>query len=91
MIPFPFPFSWGLLFFPLVALDKITIEENRFITKVYHKVDDFDFEVVSFPLINMSDQITYNLNFILSWLDFLVCSKFNYFDIRSKIYWKFIK
>ena len=27
----------------------ITIEENRFITKIYHKVDDFDFEVVSFP------------------------------------------
>ena len=27
----------------------ITIEENRFITKIYHKVDDFDFEVVRFP------------------------------------------
>ena len=25
----------------------ITIEENRFITKIYHKVDDFDFEVAS--------------------------------------------
>ena len=25
----------------------ITIEENRFITKIYRKVDDFDFEVLS--------------------------------------------
>ena len=35
----------------------ITIEENRFITKIYHKVDDFDFEVVSFPFrtSNISD------------------------------------
>ena len=38
----------------------ITIEENRFITKIYHKVDDFHFEVVSFPFLtsNMSDHIT---------------------------------
>ena len=44
----------------------ITIEENRFITKIY-KVDDIDFVVVSFPLptSNMSDHITYN-SFILS-------------------------
>ena len=26
----------------------ITIEENRFVTKIYHKVDDFDFEVQVF-------------------------------------------
>ena len=40
----------------------ITIEENRFITKIYHKVEDFDLEVVSFPFptSNMSDNITYN-------------------------------
>ena len=32
------------------ALDlDITLEENRFITKIYNKVDDFDFEVASFP------------------------------------------
>ena len=45
----------------------ITLEENRFITKIY-KVDDFDFEVVSFPFptSNMSDHITYrNRNFCL--------------------------
>ena len=37
-------------------LDIIT-EENRFIIKIYHKVDDFDFEVASFPFptSNMSD------------------------------------
>ena len=56
----------------------ITIEENRFITKIYHKVDDFDFEVVSFPFptSNMSDQLVRFSS---------VCSKFNDFDIRSKI------
>ena len=33
-----------------------------FITKIYNNVDDFDFEVVSFPFptSNMSDHITYN-------------------------------
>ena len=45
----------------LLDLD-ITIEENRFITKIYHKVDDFDFKVDSFPFptSNMSDHITCN-------------------------------
>ena len=38
----------------------ITLEENRLITKIYNRVDDFDFEVVSFlfPTSNMSDHIT---------------------------------
>ena len=41
----------------------ITIEENRFITKIYHKADDYDFEVVGFPFptSNMSEHITYKL------------------------------
>ena len=63
----------------------ITIE-NRFITKIYHKVDDFDFEVVSFPFptSNMSDHITYN-SFYSQLVRFSsVCSKFNDFDIRSR-------
>ena len=36
----------------------IAIEENRFITRIYHKVDDFDFEVVSFsfPTSNISNK-----------------------------------
>ena len=64
----------------------ITIEENRFITKIYHKVDDFDFEVVSFPFptSNMSDHITYN-SFYSQLVRFsFVCSKFNDFDIHSR-------
>ena len=64
----------------------ITIEENRFITKIYHTVDDFDFEVVSFPFptSNMSDHITFN-SFYSQLVRFSsVCSKFNDFDIRSR-------
>ena len=64
----------------------ITLEENRFITKIYNKVDDFDFEVVSFPFptSNMSDHITYN-SFYSQLVRFsFVCSKFNDFDIRSR-------
>ena len=55
----------------------MTIEKNRFVTKIYHKVNDFDFEVVSFsfPTSNMSDHITYNSS---------ICSKFNDLDIRSR-------
>ena len=64
----------------------ITIEENRFITKIYHKVDDFDFEEVNFPFPtnNMSDHITYN-SFYSQLVRFSsVCSKFNDFDIHSR-------
>ena len=60
--------------------------ENRFITKIYHKVDDFDFEVVSFPFptSNMSDHITYN-SFYSQLVRFSsVCSRFNDFDIHSR-------
>ena len=45
-----------------------------------------DFEVVSFPFStsNMSDHITYN-SFYSQLVRFSsVCSKFNYFDIRSR-------
>ena len=59
----------------------ITTEENRFNSKIYHKVDDFDFEVpvVSFPFptSNMSDHITYN-SFYSQLVRFSsVCSIFN--------------
>ena len=64
----------------------ITLEENRFSTKIYHMVDDFDFEVVCFPFptSNMSDHITYN-SFYFQLVRFSsVCSKFNDFDVRSR-------
>ena len=67
----------------------ITLEENRFITKIYNKVDDFDFEVVSFPFptSNMSDHITYNsfysqLDFLLSALNLMILI------FVVEIYWK---
>ena len=64
----------------------ITVEEKRFITKIYHKVDNFDFEVVSFPFptSNMSDHIMNN-SFYSQLVKFSsVCSKFNDFNIRSR-------
>ena len=50
----------------------ITLVNNRFCFKVFHKVDIFDFEVISFPFLesNILQYICYN-TFFLSWLDFL--------------------
>ena len=67
----------------------ITIEENRFITKIYNKVDDFDFEVVSFPFptSSMSDHITYNSFY--SRLDFLLSAQnLMILIFVVEIYWK---
>ena len=45
----------------------ITLEENRFITKIYNKVDDFNFEVVSFRSLQVTCQtISLITHFILS-------------------------
>ena len=50
----------------------ITVVNNRFCFKVFHKVDLFDFEVISFPFLesNIPQHICCNI-FFLSWLDFL--------------------
>ena len=50
----------------------ITVVNNSFFFKVFHKVDLFDFEVISFPFLesNIPQYICYN-TFFLSWLDFL--------------------
>ena len=64
----------------------VTIDENRFITKIYYKLDDLDFEVIIFPFLpsNMSDHITCN-SFYSQLVRFsFVCSKFIDFDIRSR-------
>ena len=64
----------------------IHIEGNDFNTKIYHKVDDFDFEVVSFPFpnSNISDSITYN-SFYSQLIRYAsICSKFDSFAARSK-------
>ena len=71
----------------IIILDSdITIYENRFVNKIYHKVDDFDFELVTFPFpkSNILDNITYN-SFYSQLVRFsLVCSKFNDFDIPNR-------
>ena len=70
-------------------LDLDITEENRFITKIYNKVDDFDFEVVSFlfPTSNMSDHITYNSFY--SQLDFLLSAQnLMILIFVVEIYWK---
>ena len=64
---------------------EITIDENRFFTKIYHTVDDFDFEVFSFliPKSTMSDHITCN-SFYHQLVRFSsLCSKFNNFIVPS--------
>ena len=63
----------------------IHIDDGRYVTKVYHKVDDFDFEVVSFPFptSNISDHITYN-SFYSQLVRFsFICSEFTDFANRS--------
>ena len=64
----------------------ITIDENRFITKIYLKVDHFDFEVVSFPFptSNISHHITYSLFYSQLFRFSSVCYKFNDFSFCSR-------
>ena len=65
----------------------ITIDENRFITKIYHKVGDFDF-VVSFPF-PISQTILLITHFILSWLYFHLCAQnLMILIFVVEIYWK---
>ena len=63
----------------------IHINDGRYVTKVYHKVDDFDFEVVSFPFptSSISDHITYN-SFYSQLVRFSsICSEFMDFASRT--------
>ena len=64
----------------------IQIEDNNLNTKIYHKIDDFDFEVVSFPFptSNISDYITYNSFYSQLVRYASICSKFEYFAARCK-------
>ena len=67
----------------------ITIEENRFITKIYHKVDDFDFEIVFHSLQVTCQTISHITHFILSWLDFLPSAQnLTILIFVVEIYWK---
>ena len=62
----------------------IKIVDDRFILKIYHKIDDFNFEVINFPFpdSNISEFIGYN-TFLSQILRFgRVCSKFSDFSFR---------
>ena len=63
----------------------VNIEDGSFVTKIYHKVDDFDFEVVSFPFItsNLSERVTYNSFFSQLFRFFTICTKYGDFANRS--------
>ena len=63
----------------------VSIEDDSFVTKIYHKVDDFDFEVVSFPFItsNLSERVTYNSFFSQLFRFFTICTKYCHFASRS--------
>ena len=63
----------------------INIEGTGFVTKVYHKVDDFDFEVISFPFVNsnLSERVTYNAFFSQLLRFFTICTKYCDFASRS--------
>ena len=62
------------------------IEENHFNTKIYHKVDDFNFDVISFPFptSNISDYVTYNSFYSQLVRYAFICSRFEYFAERCK-------
>ena len=56
----------------------IKVEDANIVTKIYHKVDDFDFEVVSFPFItsNLSKRAIYNSFFSQLSRFFTMCTKY---------------
>ena len=64
----------------------IQIEGDNFNTKIYHKVDDFNFDVISFPFptSNISDYITYNSFYSQLVRYMCICSQFDYFSDRCK-------
>ena len=57
----------------------------EFVTNIYHKVDEFDFEVVSFPFItsNLSERVTYNSYYSQLFRFFNICTKCCDFASRS--------
>ena len=64
----------------------IQVTNDRFCIKVYHKIDEFNFEVVNYPFpdSNISDTIGYN-TFLSQILRFgRICSKFQDFASRTK-------
>ena len=63
----------------------INIADGMFVTKVYHKVDDFDFNVVTFPFLNsnLSEHVTYNSYFSQLLRFFTICTKYCDFASRS--------
>ena len=64
----------------------IQVTNDRFCIKVYHKINEFNFEVVNYPFLdsNISETIGYN-TFLSQILRFgRICSKFQDFASRNK-------
>ena len=71
----------------------IQVSNDRFITKVYHKIDDFNFDVVNYPFpdSNISERIGYN-TFLSQVLRFgRICTKFTDFAFRVKFIYNKLK
>ena len=71
----------------------IRIVDDKFEIKIYHKIDDFNFEVVNFPFpdSNISERIGYN-TFLSQILRFgRICTKFNDFAFRVKFIYSKLK
>ena len=65
----------------------IRIHSQRFIMGIYHKVDDFNFEVINFPFpdSNIHSRITYNSFYSQLVRFFRLCNNVKDFSIRVKM------
>ena len=71
----------------------IHIVDDKFEIKIYHKIDDFNFEVVNYPFpdSNISESIGYN-TFLSQILRFgRICTKFNDFAFRVKFIYNILE
>ena len=65
----------------------IRIHAERFILGIYHKVDDFNFEVINFPFpeSNIHSRIGYNAFYSQLVRFFRLCNNINDFSVRVKM------
>ena len=72
----------------------IRVVDHKFITGIYHKVDDFNFEVISypFPQSNVHSMLGYSTYYSQLIRFFRLCNNINDFLFRAKFsYSKFVK
>lgn len=65
----------------------VSVCDNEFVTKVYNKIDDYDFRVITFPFLesNIVTTVCYSVFFgeVLRYLR--ICSKLGDFESRAKM------